>query len=80
MSAICSETEILVVFQLKGDRNNHVHERTVSIPSTLPPDKITTTVKQRLRPFRHPDPSDNYAGQDPNDIQIINLVNLSSLL
>lgn len=80
MNQTSSEAKILVVYQLRGASNHQVHERIVNLPATLPPEQITTTIKQQLRPHREPDPSDNYAGQNPNDIQIINLVNLSTLL
>jgi len=71
---------LLVAFTLQDDRNSKIHETTVSIPVSLHADEVVGAVKQRIRPFKAPDPSDNYRGQQPGEVLIINLVNLSKLL
>lgn len=75
-----STTKLLVVYQLHTSQSPRFYERMVEVPASLPPENIIDTVKQLVRPMRSPDPSDNYQGQHPNDVQIINLINLSALL
>lgn len=76
-----SETShLLVIYQITTTQTPRLQEQIIEVPSTLPPKNITATVKEMIRPGRPADPSDNYKGQSPSDVRIVNLINLSTLL
>ncbi|ARM86179.1 hypothetical protein [Marinobacter salarius] len=71
---------LLVTYTLQNSANSTIYERTVAVSRTLEPASIVPTVKQLIRPLKEADPSDNYRGQHPSQIDIVNLINLSTLL
>lgn len=71
---------LLVTFTLEGGLNTTLYESEVSIPASLQPSEIVPAIKQSVRPYKKSDPSDNYRGQNPSQVTIINIVNLSKLL
>ncbi len=75
-----SSSKILVTYRLKGAHSSDIIERTLELPSSLPAEQIVPEIKAQIRPLRSPDPSDNYRGQSPDEVQIVNIVNLSALL
>jgi hypothetical protein len=52
---------------------------TVDLPESVSPGEIPAYIRQRLRPHREADPSDNYRGQSPDEVVILNMVRLESL-
>ena len=73
-------TDLLVTYSIAGEHGGKLHNRTVSVSASLAAHHIPMVVKQQIRPAKSPDPSDNYRGQQPSDVVIVNLVNLSKLL
>lgn len=71
---------LLVSYNLSCARSPGPYEKTVGVPVSLPPEEIAPTVKSLIRPSTEPDPTDNYRGQQPSDVVILNIVNLSKLL
>jgi hypothetical protein len=70
---------LLVTYTLRRLCDDRMQEATVTIPASIAPQDIPMAVKQKIRPKKAPDPSDNYRGQQPSDVTIVNLVNLSKL-
>ena len=74
-------TDLLVVYCLRSSGGDGgFHNRTVQIPDQTPAHEIEMTVKELVHPKRNADREDGLMGQDPRDVQIINLVNLNTIL
>lgn len=71
---------LLVSYQRISGTTATPCDRVVEIPAATSPNDLTGTVKSIIQPFRPADPSDNYRGQKPSDITILNLINLDQLL
>ena len=71
---------LLVSFLDASTKNRDIRDRVITIPKATAPEDIPQTVKNIIKPFRPADPTDNYKGSSPTDIQLINLINLGDLI
>jgi hypothetical protein len=81
MSSISAATsQVFVSYRLRNNTMADLMEAVIEVPSATAPQDIIGFIKQTIRPKQMPDPSDGYRGQDPSEVQITNMVNLSTLL
>ena len=86
IKTMTAPTELYVTYLIRprGSRvageSSIPQSTTVTLPSTLVAKRIPDFVRERIRPTRAADPSDNYAGQSPDEVVILNMIRLESLM